>query len=42
LDHYLRKPEDQEIVVGTLLGTIDGSTIEICSSFAVPQYYDKE
>jgi hypothetical protein len=42
LDHYLRKPEDQDIVVGTLLGTIDGSQIDICSSFAVPQYYDKE
>jgi hypothetical protein len=42
LDHFLRKPEDQEIVVGTLLGTIDGSQIDIYSSFAVPQYYDKE
>lgn len=42
LDHYLRKPEDQDIVVGTLLGTIDGSKIDIYSSFAVPQYYDKE
>jgi hypothetical protein len=43
LDHYLRKPEDQgDIVVGTLLGTIDGSQIDIYSSFAVPQYYDKE
>lgn len=42
LDHYLRKPEDQEIVVGTLLGTIDGSQIDIHSSFAVPQYFDKE
>lgn len=42
LDHYLRKPEDQEIVVGTLLGTIDGSQIDIHSSFTVPQYYDRE
>jgi translation initiation factor 3 subunit F len=42
LDHYLRKPEGQDIVVGTLLGTIDGSIIDICSCFAVPQYYDKE
>lgn len=28
--------------MGTLLGTIDGSQIDIYSSFAVPQYYDKE
>lgn len=42
LDHYLRKPEDQDIVVGTIMGTIDGSQIDILSSFAVPQYYDKE
>ena len=42
LDHYLRKPEDQDIVVGTLLGTIDGTQIDIQSSFAVPQYYEKE
>ena len=41
LDHFLRKPEDQgDIVVGTLLGTIDGSQIDIFSSFAVPQYYE--
>ena len=42
LDHFMRKPEDQDIIVGTLLGTIDGSTVDICSSFSVPQYYDKE
>jgi hypothetical protein len=43
LDHYLRKPEDQgDIVVGTLLGTVDGTQIDIHSSFAVPQYYDWE
>ncbi len=40
LDHYLRRPEDQEIVAGTLLGTIDGHTVQICSSFAVPLLYD--
>jgi hypothetical protein len=43
LDHFLRKPEDQgDLVVGVLLGTIDGSRIDIQSSFAVPQYYDKQ
>ena len=42
LDHYLRKPEDEDIVIGTLLGTIDGSIIDIHSCFSVPQYFDKE
>ena len=28
--------------MGTILGTIDGSKLDIYSSFAVPQYYDKE
>jgi hypothetical protein len=28
--------------VGTLLGTIDGSKIDIYSCFSVPQYYDKD
>jgi hypothetical protein len=43
IDHFLRKPEDQgDIVVGTPMGTIDGSRIDIFSSFAVPQYYDHE
>lgn len=36
LDHYLRKPEDIDIVAGTLLGTANGNKIDICSSFAVP------
>ena len=42
IDHYLRKPEGQELVVGTLLGTVDGSQVDICSCFAVPQYYENE
>jgi len=42
LDHYLRKPEGEDIVVGTILGTIDGSITDICSCFAVPYYFDKE
>lgn len=29
LDHYMRKPEGQQVVVGTLLGTLEGSLIEI-------------
>ncbi len=42
LDHYLRKPEDQDYAVGTILGTMDGTLINICSTFAVPQYKDKD
>jgi translation initiation factor 3 subunit F len=38
----LRKPEGEDIVVGTILGTIDGSITDICSCFAVPHYFDKE
>lgn len=36
LDHYLRRPKDEERVIGTLLGTRVDNTIEIKSSFAVP------
>jgi hypothetical protein len=27
LDHYVRKPTDQKIVLGTLMGTIEGNDI---------------
>jgi len=36
IDHFLRKPLGQELVMGTLLGTVDGTRIDICSCFAVP------
>jgi hypothetical protein len=36
LEHFLRKPEDHQIVVGVLLGTIDGTQYDISSCFAVP------
>jgi hypothetical protein len=42
LDHYLRKPEGLDIVAGALLGTIDGSIIDICTSFAVPLSFLKD
>lgn len=36
LDHYMRRPEKQQTVVGTLLGSVDGSKIDIQDSFMVP------
>ena len=35
LDHYLRRAESQERVIGTLLGTRHGGEVEVKSSFAV-------
>ncbi|KAF9006621.1 JAB1/Mov34/MPN/PAD-1 ubiquitin protease-domain-containing protein [Cyathus striatus] len=35
LDHYLRRTESQDRVIGTLLGTRNDSEIEVKSSFAV-------
>lgn len=37
LDHYLRRTDAQERVIGTLLGirSADGSEVEVRSSFAV-------
>jgi translation initiation factor 3 subunit F len=35
LDHYLRRTESQERVIGTLLGTRTETDIEVKSSFAV-------
>lgn len=36
LDHYLRRPENQKRVIGTLLGTVSANMVEITNSFAVP------
>jgi hypothetical protein len=36
LNHYLRRPEKNEFVVGTLLGNKDGSQVDIQTSFSVP------
>ena len=32
----MRRPENQQNVVGTLLGSVEGSRIDILTSFAVP------
>jgi translation initiation factor 3 subunit F len=36
LDHFLRRPESQKTVVGTLLGTLDGQVVDIQTCFSVP------
>lgn len=36
MDHNLRRPEDQSTVIGTLLGSVDGSKVDIQTSFACP------
>lgn len=36
LDHFLRRPEGQKRVIGTLLGTVAANTVEVTNSFAVP------
>ena len=36
LDHYSRRDEGQDFVVGSLLGTEEGGIVTICSSFPVP------
>ena len=35
-DSYVRRSENQERVVGTLLGTHEGNTVEIKDCYAVP------
>jgi translation initiation factor 3 subunit F len=42
LDHHMRRPEKQEVVLGTLLGSVDGTKIDIQSSFAVPLSLDSD
>jgi translation initiation factor 3 subunit F len=36
LDHFLRRQEGQQRVIGTLLGRIDGRTVTVTNSYAVP------
>ena len=36
LDHFLRRPDDQATVIGTLLGSVDGSKVDIQTSFSCP------
>ena len=35
-DSYVRRSENQERVIGTLLGTIEGTHVEIKDCYAVP------
>mmetsp|Transcript_30217 Transcript_30217/g.70059 ORF Transcript_30217/g.70059 Transcript_30217/m.70059 type:complete len:296 (+) Transcript_30217:130-1017(+) len=44
LDHFIRRPEGQKRVIGTLLGVTsdDGSTIEVVNCFAVPHSEKQE
>lgn len=36
LDHYLRRPEGQVRVIGSLLGRVNGNVVEVTNCFAVP------
>ena len=40
LDHYLRRPQDQKDVAGTLLGFADGNNIDIQTCFGVPLTFE--
>jgi len=42
LDHYMRRPEKQQTVIGTLLGNVDGTKVDIQTSFAVPFSWNEE
>jgi len=38
IDHYSRRDEGQDFVIGSLLGTEEGGVVTVCSSFAVPHH----
>lgn len=42
LDHNTRRPAKQDVILGTLLGTVDGTRVDIQSSFAVPLSLDED
>ena len=44
LDHYIRRQEGQERVIGTLLGSVDAATgvVEVTNAYAVPHTETKE
>ena len=42
VDHYSRREDGQERVIGTLLGTVNGNKIEVCSCFPVPHTETEE
>lgn len=36
LDHYLRRPDGQKYVVGTMLGGVDDNLVDIQTCFSIP------
>lgn len=42
LDHYVRRPEEQKIVIGTLMGTMEANTVQISTSYSVPLTIDSK
>lgn len=42
LDHFLRRPESNVPVIGTLLGSVDNTKVDITTSFSVPFSYDED
>ena len=36
LDHHMRRPQDENTVVGTLLGSVDGQIVDLQTCFSVP------
>lgn len=36
LDHYMRRPQDEPNVIGTLLGSVDGQMVDLQTCFSVP------
>jgi hypothetical protein len=42
LDHYMRRPQGEDTVVGTLLGSVDGQIVDIQTCFSVPMEQDQD
>lgn len=42
LDHYARRTKEQNRVIGTLLGTVSGTTVEVTNCFPVPHSENDE
>ena len=42
LDHFLRRPQGENTVVGTLLGGVDGQLVDIQTCFSVPLERDQD
>ena len=42
LDHYMRRPQDEQTVVGTLLGSVDGQIVDLQTCFSIPTQTEKK